>query len=122
MRSDSLRVSSEYPLFEDDRIAAESKCVTLPTLQQEGSRVSPKKTFLLGDKQVLGESIEVESSSEPWAQYTLADGTTVKAKMVLLEAVRLEAHNDLNGDPIYQFQFQQIIGTVSPESLKRKVH
>ena len=84
--------------------------------------MAPKKTYPFNGKQVTGESVNVEASSEPWAQYTLADGTTIKAKLVLLEVIRLDAFNDVTNDPIYQFQFQQIVGAVAPDSLKRKVH
>ena len=51
----------------------------------------------------------------------LEDGTTVKVKLVMLDAVRLDEFNETN-DPVYQFQFQQIIGVVAPDKLKRKVH
>lgn len=82
--------------------------------------MTQKKTYMYNGQPVDGQPINVESANEPWAQYTLEDGTTVKVKIVLLEVVRLKAHNEVTGDPIYQFQFQQIIGTVSPDSMKRK--
>lgn len=82
----------------------------------------PKQTYDYNGKQVTGEPVTAESANEPWAMYTLSDGTTVKVKIVLLDAVRLDAYNDTNNDPIYQFQFQQIIGVVAPENLKRKVN
>lgn len=84
--------------------------------------MAPKKTYPVNGKQVTGQPVEIETSSEPWAQYTLADGTTVKVKLVMLEAVRLDAQNEATGEPLYQFQFQQIIGVVPPESLKRKAN
>jgi hypothetical protein len=82
----------------------------------------PKKTYPFNGQQVTGENVDIETSNEPWAQYQLADGTTVKVKIVMLEAVRLDSYNDMTNDPVYQFQFQQIIGVVAPEALKRKVH
>ena len=84
--------------------------------------MTPKKTYPFNGQQVPGEVVSIEESTEPWAQYTLADGTSVKVKAVMIEAVRLDAYNDTTGDPIYLFQFQQIVGAVSPEALKRKVH
>jgi len=81
--------------------------------------VSLKKTFPYQGRQVQGESVGFESVSEPWAQYTLADGTNVKVKLILLDAVRLDEFNE-QGDPVYQLQFQQIMGMVAPDSLKRK--
>jgi hypothetical protein len=81
-----------------------------------------KKTYHVNGKDFTGENVGVESSNEPWAQYELSDGTTVKVKMVMLEAIRLDTYNEMTGDPIYQFQFQQIVGIFPPEALKRKVH
>lgn len=82
--------------------------------------MAAKRTFLLEGRQVPGENIEFEASSEPFSQYRLADGTTVKVKVVMVDAVRLDGYND-QGDPLYQFQFQQIIGVVAPQELKKKI-
>ena len=81
----------------------------------------PKQTYNFNGQQVTGEPVTAETSNEPWGQYTLSDGTTVKVKLVLLEAVRLDAYNDQTNDPVYQLQFQQIIGVFAPEKLKRKL-
>lgn len=82
--------------------------------------MAPKSAFPFQGRQVAGENIDFEPTAEPFSQYTLADGTSVKAKLVMLNAARLEEFND-NGDPFYQFNFQQIIGVVVPPELKRKV-
>jgi hypothetical protein len=81
--------------------------------------LSPKKMYPYQDKMCPGETIAFESTSEPFSQYTLADGTTVKVKTVLLDAVRLETFDD-KGEPVYQFQFQQVLAAVAPDNLKRK--
>jgi hypothetical protein len=91
-------------------------CATLPP---EDFALSPKQMFSFKDRSVPGQSIEFEPISEPWTQYKLADGTQVKIKTVLLQTARLDEYND-NGDPFYQFQFQQIVATVVPEELKQK--
>jgi len=83
--------------------------------------MAEKKVYSFNGKMVAGETVAFESTTEPFAQYTLSDGTTVKVKMIMLDAVRLDTYSD-QGDPMYQFQFQQIIGVVAPDSLKRKVH
>ena len=96
------------------------QCGTLPKPQREGNNMPPKNSYPFNGEQVTGESVEVETINEPWANYQLADGTTVKVKLVMLDAVRLDTYNETN-DPVYQFQFQQIIGVVVPEALKRRV-
>lgn len=101
--------------------ASASDCGNLHTLHEEREKMPPKNTYNFNGKPVTGDSIGIASSNEPWAQYVLEDGTTVKVKLVMLDAVRLDEFNETN-DPVYQFQFQQIIGVVAPDKLKRKVH
>ena len=81
--------------------------------------MSPKNKYPYNGNTYPGDAVAFESESEPFSQYTLADGTKVKVKVIMLDAVRLEAF-DPSGNPVYQFQFQQIIGIVPPDSLKRK--
>jgi len=81
--------------------------------------VAENKLYPYLGRMFPGQTVEYEGVSEPFSQYKLADGTTVKVKMVMVDAVRLETHDD-QGNPVYQFQFQQIIGIVAPDSLKRK--
>jgi hypothetical protein len=81
--------------------------------------VAENKLYPYLGKMFRGETVEYEGVAEPFSQYKLADGTTVKVKMVMIDAVRLDTYDD-QGNPVYQFQFQQIIGIVPPDSLKRK--
>jgi hypothetical protein len=46
----------------------------------------------------------------------------VKAKLIMLDVVRLEEFNEQTGEPIYQFRAQQIIVVQVPESLKKKAN
>jgi hypothetical protein len=78
-----------------------------------------KKPYPFQNRMVQGESLEFEAKSEPFSHYTLEDGTQVKAKLVLLNVVKLDEYND-EGVPVYQFQLQQLIGVDAPESVKRK--
>jgi hypothetical protein len=80
-----------------------------------------KKQYPYQGKQFLGQSVSFEGVAEPFSQYTLEDGTTVKVKMIMVDAVRLDTHDD-QGNPVYQFQFQHVIGIVPAEDLKRKAH
>jgi hypothetical protein len=81
--------------------------------------LSPKKMYPYMNRQVPGEAVEFEPKAEPWTQYTLADGTEVKIKSVLLSAARLDEFTP-SGEPAYQFQFQYIVSSVVPDALKRK--
>ncbi len=81
--------------------------------------MSPEKMYPFNGQNFSGKSIDFSPTSEPFSQYTLDDGTTLKVKTVLLNAVRLDTYTD-QGEPVYQFQFQQVLAVVAPESLKRK--
>jgi hypothetical protein len=100
-------------------IEIDGKCATLFALLTEEYALSPKNTYPYQGRQVPGQTVEFDSTVEPWSQYKLADGTEVKVKMILMNAARLDEFNE-QGDPVYQFQFQQIIGIVAPDTLKRK--
>jgi hypothetical protein len=93
--------------------------ILFPQDRVEETALTPKKTYSYQGRQIPGESVSFESASEPFNVYKLSDGTEVKLKVVLLDAVRLDEYSD-NGEPLYQFQFQQIIGINAPEQLKRK--
>lgn len=79
----------------------------------------PKRTYEHDGKSITGEPVKVTTSSEPWAEFTLEDGTTVKAKMVMLDSARLDTFT-ANGEPVYQFQFQYIVGVTPAPDLKQQ--
>ena len=100
-------------------IEDEAGCANLLRKSEEGLDLSSKNKYPYLGKMYPGDTVAFESTSEPFAQYTLADGTTVKSKLILLDAVRLETFDE-NGNPVYQFQFQQILAIVPADSLKKK--
>jgi hypothetical protein len=122
LRSDYSRLDAQSDRPERSISDAVGACDTLPSPGSKECDMPPKQTYNYNGQQVTGEPVTAETSNEPWAQYTLSDGTTVKVKIVLLDAARLDAYNDQTNDPIYQLQFQQIIGIVAPEKLKRKAN
>jgi len=81
--------------------------------------VSPDKTYTWQGKMFPGKPVEFKGAAEPFSEYTLVDGTIVRVKTVMLDAVRLDTYTD-TGDPVYQFQFQQVLAIIAPDSLKRK--
>lgn len=84
-----------------------------------GGNVSPEKMYPFNNKMFTGQSVDFAPTAEPFSQYTLLDGTVVRVKTVLIDAVRLNTYSD-NGEPVYQFQFQQVLAINAPDSLKRK--
>ncbi len=65
--------------------------------------------------------VPVDVSNERWSEYTLEDGTVVRAKMTLISIVRVENEYDAQGVPLYQINAQPTLAFVHvPENLKRK--
>jgi len=83
--------------------------------------LGPRKQFDFQGRKVMGQAVEFEAKSEPWTTYQLEDGSTVKAKIIMMDIVRLEEHAS-TGDPLYQFIAQQIIAVQVPEELKKKAN
>jgi hypothetical protein len=100
-------------------IPSSGPCANLSSDLGEENTVAETKLYPYLGKQFPGQTIEFEGVAEPFSQYKLADGTSVKVKMIMVDAVRLDTHDD-QGNPIYQFQFQQVIGIIAPDDLKRK--
>jgi hypothetical protein len=107
------------PQWPEGTIEVSASYASLSSASEKGNSLSPQNKYPYLGKLYPGKTVDFESTSEPFSQYTLADGTTVKVKMVLLDAVRLDTFDE-HGNPVYQFQFQQILGVVPPDSLKKK--
>jgi len=63
--------------------------------------------------------VEVVKASEPWSEYTLADGTTLKIKVVLGSTYRLRGQWTDDGDPVYVTKAQTVVMAIVPDDLKR---
>jgi hypothetical protein len=80
----------------------------------------PKRKIKLGNDEVSAEIIEFESDRENWNTYALADGTTLKAKVVLAEVLRIDDRYAPNGDPLYLANANIVVSTAAPEHLRKK--
>lgn len=68
-----------------------------------------------------GEEVDFGNEKEEWNVYKLADGTTLKVKLVLVNVVRSRDKYDPLGNPIYGITSQNIVKVLNvPEKLKRK--
>ena len=68
-----------------------------------------------------GEEVDFENEKEEWNVYKLADGTTLKVKLVLVNVVRSRDKYDPLGNPIYGITSQNIVKALNaPEKLRRK--
>lgn len=55
-------------------------------------------------KQVDAESLEFKTNSEPWQEYELSDGTTVRIRTMMVAAFRLLNERRPDGGPIHVIQ------------------
>lgn len=56
---------------------------------------------------------------EPWVEYMLNDGTVMRLKLVLFEAVRLEGKFEPDGTPCYYTKTMVLQHVSAPESLRK---
>jgi hypothetical protein len=69
-----------------------------------------------------GTEVQVEESSERWSEFTLEDGTIVRAKVTVTSAVRVDGQFDPLGNPLYVTNLTPVLTIVSvPEQYRKKV-
>ncbi len=66
------------------------------------------------------QGLSVKKASEPWTEYLLEDGTTLRLRIVLLDVGRAVDTFDEAENPIYQFKHTMIVDIKVPDKLKRK--
>jgi hypothetical protein len=87
---------------------------------QEGA-LGPKKPISFQGRTVQAQQVDFESKTpEAWNNYQLEDGSTIKVKLIMLNVIRLLDEYGPTGEPVYQFQAQQIVSVTSPDELMRK--
>lgn len=68
-----------------------------------------------------GEEVDFENEKEEWNTYKLADGSTLKVKLVLINVVRSHDNFDSLGNPLYGITSQNIVKVLNvPKKLKQK--
>lgn len=67
-------------------------------------------------RKVEGEEVLFTTKGEQWCVYALADGSELKVKLVMMDVVRLKGVED-NGQPVYLFTAQQVVGVTPHPSL-----
>lgn len=66
--------------------------------------------------------IPMSKSTENFNEYELADGSTIRLKVVATSILRLEGQYTPEGDPIYLVKNGQIVTVVeAPQSIRKKI-
>lgn len=66
------------------------------------------------------EQRDVVSSKGGWSEYTLDDGSIIRAKAVVLDVKKAIDQYDIHGEPIYIVQMAVVNNAIVPENLKKK--
>jgi hypothetical protein len=75
----------------------------------------------IGDKVVPGIEVPVSESTEKWSEFTLEDGTIIRAKVSIVSVVRVIDQYDQTGNPIYTINAVPIIGVAhTPQALRKQ--
>lgn len=93
-------------------------------LNRKGRRTLAKKIQFKGTdgKQHRATVVDVDESTERWTVLKLSDGTTLRAKIVVLSVSRIDDQFDSDRNPVYAIKSHNVL-TVdeAPEELKAKV-
>ena len=83
-----------------------------------------KKTFKdHAGNEISGTVVEVEEATERFSEIRLKDGTLLRIKPVVTEALRLENSWDNDGNPMYIVRSANVVVVDDfDDSLKRKPH
>ena len=72
------------------------------------------------DPKAPSEPVDVVSSKDGWSEFTLADGTVIRAKAVVLDVKKLVGQYNTAGEPVYIMQMTMINQTRIPDNLMKK--
>ena len=64
--------------------------------------------------------LQYVADQEPWAQYTLENGTVVRIRVMLVKVIN-EGKFNPDGSPQYQLQCQQVMDITWPEDIQRDI-
>lgn len=95
--------------------------ISRPESRHSMAAASPMVSVQLGyDPKGPSEPVDIVSSKDGWSEYTLADGTVIRAKGVVLDVKKMIGQFNAEGDPIYVMQLTLINQARVPERLKKK--
>jgi len=74
-----------------------------------------------GDRMVDGMEVPISEGAERWSEFTLEDGTIIRAKVNIISVVRVNNEHDASGNPVYVINAAPVIGVVhTPPRLRQQ--
>jgi hypothetical protein len=86
----------------------------------EAQPAAPPQVSLGYDPTGEMEPTDITSTKEGWSEYTLNDGSVIRAKAVLLDVKRAVGQHAPDGNPIYVMQFAFVNQLKVPDNLKKR--
>jgi len=81
-----------------------------------------KTKIMFNGRYVDGYDVPIKDSKEQWSEFTMEDGTIIRAKVNIVSATRIDGVYDAMGNPTYQVNAAPVIGVVYiEEALRKKV-
>jgi hypothetical protein len=105
------------PKNKDRRRQRPGQQVILPPLPAASPTVSVQLGY---DPKGPSEPVDIVSSKDGWSEYTLADGTVIRAKGVVLDVKKMIGQFNAEGDPVYVLQLTMVNQARVPDQLKKK--
>jgi hypothetical protein len=65
------------------------------------------------------EPVDIKSLTEGWSEYTLADGSVIRTKLVILEVKIVKGQYTPEGDPVYFMQLAGVNQLKAADHLKK---
>lgn len=62
---------------------------------------------------------DIVSSKEGWSEFTLADGSVIRGKVVILDVKRAVGQFNTEGDPVYLLQMTMVNRVQAPDHLRK---
>jgi hypothetical protein len=67
-----------------------------------------------------GEVVDFQVVREDWSRYKLADGATLKTRLVITKVIRTDQYDPATGEPMYVFSSTTLMSTICPNALRGK--
>jgi hypothetical protein len=65
------------------------------------------------------EPVDIVSSKDGWSEFTLQDGSVIRAKVAVLDVKRAVGQFNVEGDPVYVLQMTMVNQVKAPLHLKK---
>lgn len=85
------------------------------------SRREPEKKTkaLFGQSQRDAVKVAITDTKERWSETTLADGSVLRLKAVVLRVYRAVDSYDNEGNPMYSIKMHHVVDVETPDQLKK---